>query len=149
MHKLAEAERVERSHPEGWARFERGGLATCPALPCKLAVMRGFEPLDPCFKRASDFPGQLFKPLTHITAFKLAESIRFERMTPIRCSALAVRRLRPLGQLSIFRILVPAGGIEPPRRETLRFECSASSIPPGRHMVGRSGGSRTPKPEGA
>jgi len=44
---------------------------------------------------------------------------------------------------------VPAGGIEPPRRETLRFECSASSIPPGRHILGRSEGSRTPKPEGA
>ena len=49
------------------ARFERGGLAKCPALPNKLAVMRGFEPLDPDLHRASDFPGQLFKPLTHIT----------------------------------------------------------------------------------
>ena len=50
------------------ARFERGGLTKCPALPNKLAVMRGFEPLDPDLHRASDFPGQLFKPLTHITA---------------------------------------------------------------------------------
>ena len=33
-----------------------------------LAVMRGFEPLGPGLDRASDFPGQLFKPLTHITA---------------------------------------------------------------------------------
>lgn len=48
------------------ARFERGGLATCPALPNKMA-----------------------------------ESIRFERMTPVGCSALAVRRHRPLGQLSV------------------------------------------------
>src|ERR1035438_1581162 len=50
------------------ARFERGGLTKCPALPNKLAVMRGFEPLGPGLNRASDFPGQLFKPLTHITA---------------------------------------------------------------------------------
>src|ERR1700722_13215975 len=48
------------------ARFGRGGLATFPALPNKLA-----------------------------------EIIRFERMTPIGCSALAVRRLRLLGQLSV------------------------------------------------
>ena len=64
------------------ARFERGGLAKCPALPDKMAVMRGFEPLGPGLRRASDFPGQLFKPLTHITAKQMAESIRFERMTP-------------------------------------------------------------------
>ena len=85
------------------ARFERGGLTKCPALPNKLAVMRGFEPLGPGINRATGFPDQLFKPLTHITAkTNLAESIRFERMTPKWCSALAVRRLRPLGQLSGF-----------------------------------------------
>lgn len=50
------------------ARFERGGLTKCPALPNKLAVMRGFEPLGPGFNRATGFPDQLFKPLTHITA---------------------------------------------------------------------------------
>ena len=31
--KLAEAERVERSTPEGVSRFERGGPAKCPTLP--------------------------------------------------------------------------------------------------------------------
>ena len=50
------------------ARFERGGLAKCPALPNKLAVMRGFEPLGPGLNLATGFPDQLFKPLTHFTA---------------------------------------------------------------------------------
>ena len=64
------------------ARFERGGLANAQRFQNKLAVTRGFEPLGPGLDRASDFPGQLFKPLTHITAKQMAESIRFERMTP-------------------------------------------------------------------
>ena len=40
---LAEAERVERSTPEGVSRFERGGPAKCPTLP-KLAEGTGLEP---------------------------------------------------------------------------------------------------------
>ena len=62
------------------------------------------------------------------------------------CSRFRGECLKPDSAISPYSLrLVPAGGIEPPRRMTLRFECSASSIPPGRHIFGRSGGSRTPK----
>src|SRR6266700_1893822 len=63
---LAEAERVERSHPEGCPASDWVGSPLAQRFR-QLAVMRGFEPLDPDLHRASDFPGQLFKPLTHIT----------------------------------------------------------------------------------
>ena len=155
------------------SRFGRGGLATCPALPNKLAVMRGFEPPGPDLHRVSDFPGQLFKPLTHITAKQnrqssksaanyspvqttnlmratrerplhamLAESIRFERMTPMRCSALAVRRLRPLGQLSVFNCIGAGRGYRTPH---VRRHCvlNAARLPifrqAGTSLVGARG----------
>jgi hypothetical protein len=80
-----------------------GGLATCSALPNKLAVMRGFEPLNPDLHRASDFPGQLFKPLTHITTNRTWRRVFDSTEEHLKwCSALAVRRLRPLGQLPEF-----------------------------------------------
>ena len=65
--KLAEAERIERSHPEGWPASNGLGSPNAQRFQIKVAVMRGFEPLGPGLHRASDFPGQLFKPLTHIT----------------------------------------------------------------------------------
>ena len=72
---------------------------------------------------------------------QLADSMRFELMAPFGHSALAVRCLKPLGQLSVSITLVPAGGIEPPRPRTLRFECSASShsARPARLLVGARG----------
>ena len=48
---------------------------------------------------------------------QMAASIRFERMTPMRCSALAVRRLRPLGQLSEFNYLGAGRGHRTPTSE--------------------------------
>ena len=66
-----------------------------------------------------------------------------------RCSRFRGERLKPDSAISpnSFR-LVPAGGIEPPRRMTLRFECSAPShfARPAHLLVG-AGGVEPPSPK--
>ena len=80
----------------------------------------------------------------------LAESIRFERMTPqqvFRVSSAVPSTTRPT-----LRIQLPwcrPRASNPHVRGHCVLNAARLPIPPGRHIFGRSEGSRTPKPEGA